>query len=144
MGVICGGAEDVGGRHHAAAVHSGSVERAEREPIRNGAWRGYLMLAFGDSPFALAGALAIGLSFGAEVDLVGYLTARYFGLRSYGRLYGVLYAVVIAGTALSPLGYGLIVDRTKSDSFGLIAASILLLTAAALFCTMRRFEKRIY
>lgn len=99
----------------------------------------YLMLGFGGATFAFLGALGIGLSFGAEVDLVGYLTARYFGMRAYGRIYGVLYAVVLAGTALSPLAYGLVVDATRSYTLGLVGTSVLLTLSAAVFLSMRRF-----
>lgn len=48
-------------------------------------------------------ALAIGFALGAEVDLIGYLTVRYFGLAAYGRLYGILYGSFILGTGFSPL-----------------------------------------
>lgn len=48
-------------------------------------------------------ALAIGFALGAEVDLIGYLTVRYFGLAAYGRLYGILYGAFILGTGFSPL-----------------------------------------
>lgn len=36
-------------------------------------------------------ALLIGLSLGAEVDMISFLTSRYFGMKSYGRIYAVIY-----------------------------------------------------
>lgn len=54
---------------------------------------------------AVAGlsAFTIGLALGAEVDLIGYLTARYFGLAAYGKLYGLLYGAFIIGVGFSPI-----------------------------------------
>ena len=52
---------------------------------------------------APACALLIGFALGAEGDVIGYLTARYFGLRHYGRLYGVLYGVFALGLGISPV-----------------------------------------
>jgi len=47
-------------------------------------------------------ALGLGFALGAEVDLMGYCTARYFGFRDYGTIYGVQYGISIVGVALSP------------------------------------------
>lgn len=88
---------------------------------------------------AFLGAIAMGLSVGAELDLVGYLTARYFGLRAYGRIYAVFYAVVLVGSSLSKVLYGLTVDLTGSYSVGLYGAAVLLAVSAAIFLGMRRF-----
>lgn len=48
----------------------------------------------------------IGLGIGAEVDLISYLTARYFGLRAFGEIYGYLFGVFCLGTASGPLLMG--------------------------------------
>lgn len=52
------------------------------------------------------GAIAIGLANGAEVDLLGYFTARYFNLKAYGRIYGIFYAIYVGGAGLSVVAYG--------------------------------------
>ena len=98
------------------------------------------MAAFGAAAAGL-GAVAIGLSIGAELDLIGYMTARYFGMRAFGRIYGLLYAAALVGSALSPLGYGLIADSTKSYTGGLYAGAVVLLLSAALFLTLPRFPQ---
>ncbi len=51
-------------------------------------------------------ALGLGFALGAEVDLMGYCTARYFGFRDYGSIYGVQYGISIIGVALSPAWMG--------------------------------------
>ncbi|MCK9542591.1 MAG: MFS transporter, partial [Novosphingobium sp.] len=38
---------------------------------------------------AVIAAIVLGLGSGAEVDVMAYLTTRYFGLRHYGKIYGV-------------------------------------------------------
>ncbi len=41
----------------------------------------------------------IGLTQGAEVDVIVYLTTRYFGLASFGALYGGILTALSIGTA---------------------------------------------
>ena len=49
-----------------------------------------LLLGMPSSPLALAiAALLIGLAAGAELDVIAFLTSRYFGMRSFGEIYGV-------------------------------------------------------
>jgi MFS family permease len=55
-------------------------------------------------PFACA--VLIGVASGAEIDIVGYLTRRYFGERSYGQLYGWYFALFFAGNGLGPFLMG--------------------------------------
>lgn len=101
---------------------------------------GLMALAAGGPSYGLFGAVAVGLSFGAEFDFVAYLTARYFGLRSYGRIYGLLYAVTLAGTSASPLLYGLARGAFASYTAVLMTAAATLLACAAVFLTMPRFK----
>ena len=49
---------------------------------------GVLALALFGSTVAVPAAFVIGFSVGAEVDLIGYLVARYFGIPAYGQIYG--------------------------------------------------------
>lgn len=60
------------------------------------------MLAVGGTGLAVPGALIIGLSLGAEVDLMAFLTGRYFPRAVYGQTYGALYALVLIGSAIGP------------------------------------------
>lgn len=93
------------------------------------------------APAGWLGAVAIGLSIGAELDLIGYLTARYFGMRAYGRIYGLLYAAVLFGSAMSPLAYGRVSDVTGGYALALFGAAAVLALAAILFLTLRRFPE---
>ncbi len=90
------------------------------------------------APVAPLGPIAFGIAMGAEIDLIGYMTARYFGLRAYGRLYGLLYSATMVGAGLSPIFFGSIYDATKSYTAALYAASGMLLASALLFLSLRR------
>jgi MFS family permease len=60
-------------------------------------------LAAGLAPVGLAlAAIAIGLSLGAENDILGYLTGRYFNLNCFGRIYGTLLGAYLIGAATGP------------------------------------------
>ena len=95
------------------------------------------------APAAFLGVFAMGLSTGAEIDLIGYMTASYFGMRAYGRIYGLLYAATLIGTALSPTLYGLIFDATQSYTRALYSAAALLCMSALLFLTLPRFNSTV-
>lgn len=100
---------------------------------------GLAILAWAGPEFAVLGALAIGLSFGAEMDLVGYLCARYFGTRHYGKIYGVLYTVVLGGIALSPLLYGALRDSSGNYDSALYSSTLLLGVSVFIFLSLPRF-----
>ncbi len=74
---------------------------------------------------ALIAAIFVGLAGGAEFDLVAYMTSRYFGLRHYGKLYGILFSSVIAGAAIGPLMFGFGFDILGSYAPVLLLASSL-------------------
>ncbi|OYU34802.1 MFS transporter [Novosphingobium sp. PASSN1] len=56
----------------------------------------------------------IGLAVGAEFDIASFLTARYFGLRNYATIYGVLFTVFSIGITFGPLIFSTLYDRTGS------------------------------
>jgi MFS family permease len=76
---------------------------------------GIAFLALGHAiSSALVAALLVGLGIGAEVDIIAYLTSRYFGLRSYGAIFGSIWAVfgVSGGLGAYLMGFGF--DKTGS------------------------------
>lgn len=58
--------------------------------------------------------LSLGLAAAAEVDLVAYLTSRFFGMRAYGEIYGWQLTSFYLGAALGPLAAGLAYDHYQS------------------------------
>lgn len=90
-----------------------------------------LLTAPGDRLAQALAAAAVGLTVGAEVDVIAYLAARRFGLRSFGALYGVLQMALSLGTAFGPLVAGAVFDRSGSYA-PFLMLTIALLAASAL------------
>lgn len=91
------------------------------------------------TPEALAAAvILVGICQGAEVDLIAYFTARYFGMAAYSSVLGVLLLGVAVSSAFGALAFGLVFDRLGSYSHALIASAFLYIAAAALFVWLER------
>lgn len=100
-------------------------------------------LLLADGQVGLAGATAaailIGVGAGAEGDLMAYLTARYFGLRHYGRIYGALFGLFIAVSGAAPFVFGHVFDVTGSYDPVLMIAAVLFVIAGLLPLAMGRY-----
>jgi sugar phosphate permease len=76
---------------------------------------GMLLLAHARTFGAAApAALVAGLGGGCELDLIPYMLRRYFGLRSFSTLYGLVYSTYAVAGAIAPLVLGHIYDKTGS------------------------------
>ncbi|MDA7718027.1 MFS transporter [Pseudomonadales bacterium] len=102
---------------------------------------GILALALLGSAVAVPAAFVIGFSVGAEVDLIGYLVARYFGLHAYGQIYGRQYATFLIATGLSPVILGAIRDATGSYTASLFTAAVFMIVSATLFAKLPKFDQ---
>jgi MFS family permease len=81
----------------------------------------------------LLGAVLCGAGIGAEIDLMAFLISRYFGLRAYGKIYGVMFAFFGIGTGLGPALSGLSFDRFHSYGPIFIVYAMALVVTCALF-----------
>ena len=59
---------------------------------------------------AIVATILIVVGSGAESDLIGYLVGRYFGLKAYGQIFGVVYGIFMLGIAIGPYLFGLAFD----------------------------------
>ncbi len=85
---------------------------------------GMVVLSTGNAAgFAIPAAVLLGLSMGAEIDLLAYLAGRYFGLKSFAVIYGLLFSAFLAGTALGPWAYGAAYDADGSYSVMLLVGA---------------------
>jgi MFS family permease len=77
---------------------------------------GCAILAGADAqtPAALLSAAValVGVGAGAEFDIAAYLIARYFGLRDYGRLFGIQLGLVTAGSVIGPVAFAAMYKAT--------------------------------
>lgn len=78
-----------------------------------------------------------GMMNGAENDLLPFFTARLFGLRSYGEIYGWLVLMALAGTATGIVGFGRLYDATGDYDVALGIASGALTLTALLYLSLR-------
>lgn len=81
-------------------------------------------------------AVLIGLGAGAEVDLLAFLTSRYFGLRRYGSIYAVTFVFFSVAAGLAPAAFGLVFDWSGSYSLALRFAAIGCALGAAAMLTL--------
>lgn len=93
---------------------------------------GCLVFGLGAGHSAPAIAALLGFSLGAEVDLLSYMTSRYFGLATYGAIYGCLYGAFSVGAAAGPVLAGLAYDRLGTYRPSLLASSVGLAIACVL------------
>ena len=73
-----------------------------------------LMLPVHPIAVPMVAVLAFGFAIGGLSPLFPYLTSRYFGLESFGRLFGVLSSLSAAAYATGPLAAGYVFDATHS------------------------------
>ena len=102
---------------------------------------GILALALLGSTVAVPAAFVIGFSVGAEVDLIGYLVARYFGIHAYGQIYGRQYSAFLIATGLSPVILGAVRDATGTYTASLFIAAAFMIVSAALFAKLPKFDR---
>jgi MFS family permease len=77
--------------------------------------------------FALPAAILLGMVLGAEFDILGVLIRRYQGMRSFGRLYGLIFSAFQLGSAIGVAGIAL-----SRSALGGYQSGLLVLVAASL------------
>lgn len=90
-----------------------------------------LIIGEGTVQIVLAAAL-LGLSAGAEVDLLAFLVGRLFRLAVFGIVYGILFGVFLVGSAVGPALLGIAFDIDGSYQVGLQIATAGLVLASVL------------
>ena len=105
---------------------------------------GCALLVGGGIAQAPLAAFLIGFALGAEVDLLAYLTSRYFGLRYYGFLYATVYAVFWIGIALGPALAGQLFDAFGNYDVALRGIIAMLLFGALAAFSLPRFRGSLH
>ncbi len=89
---------------------------------------------------ALLSIVLIGFAVGVEYDLLAFLVARYFGMRSYTQIYSLLYCCFAIGTGFGPAVFGWSFDKTGSYALVLTAAGIALVLSALALLGLGRYR----
>jgi predicted MFS family arabinose efflux permease len=89
----------------------------------------------------VVGIISLGLASGTEIDMIGFLTSRYFGMKRFGQLYGYLFASFVVGSAIGPYMMGLAFVRLHSyePALWMFGAFMLLASGAILSLGPYRF-----
>lgn len=85
----------------------------------------------------------VGLAVGAETDIIPFVTRRKFGVREFGRIFGLIYAMFSVGPVLGPLLMGSSFDTFGSYSPILLAFAASSLAAALLIIYAGRLKTHV-
>ncbi len=92
------------------------------------------------SQLLLAGAL-MGLGLGTEYGVLPYFLSRYFGVRHYGSISGLVYGVIVLTQGVTPFLMDLVFDSTGSYRPAIVAIGAGLIVGALLILRLRPFER---
>jgi MFS transporter, OFA family, oxalate/formate antiporter len=98
-----------------------------------------LMGSSTELPLLMFGGFLLGFAAGTESDVIAYLAARYFGMANYGSIYGALYMPFGIASAVSPILYGAVRDRTGSYDPMLMGAMAMFAVGGALLLLLGRY-----
>jgi len=101
---------------------------------------GCALLMHGGAARAPQAAFLIGFALGAEVDLLAFLTARYFGLRHYGFIYATVYACFWLSSSLGPAIAGRLFDSYGNYQATLAMVIGLMLFSAVMSASLPRYR----
>ena len=104
---------------------------------------GILLLWLAGLRYAVAAVILLGLAAGAEIDLLAYLTARHFGQRAYGAIYGWQYSVFALGYGLSPFLVGLMRDVRGDYHWALLGSAATMAVAALAALSLGASRQRL-
>jgi MFS family permease len=90
---------------------------------------------------AMTSICLIGLAAGAEYDLLAFMVARYFGMKSYGSIYGALYSFFALGAGVGPVVFGSNFDRTHAYTESLHLACALFIIPAVALLSLGRYRQ---
>jgi len=88
---------------------------------------------------ASSAVLIFGFALGAELDIVAYLTSRYFGQENFGFLFGTIGGCLGLATGNGPVVLNRVYDVTGSYTPALWAAIPLCLLSVFLFLCLGRY-----
>lgn len=94
-----------------------------------------------DTPLLVAAAMLLGVGAGAEFDVAAYLVARYFGMRDYGRLFGVHLGLITIASALAPMLSGMLYRNAGTYTPMLAVCGTAFIIGALLLLPLGRYPR---
>jgi len=84
----------------------------------------------------------LGFAAGAELDLMSFLAAKYFGLLHYAKIYAVLYAALALASGIAPMLFARIFDLTTSYDIGFLIAAGLFAIGSLMVLSLGRYPQQ--
>lgn len=79
-------------------------------------------LLLGGIDYAILTAIALGFMLGAEIDLMSFITLRYFGTRAYGIIFALMYGAYTLISIIGPVAGGLLIEARGYEAIYQVAA----------------------
>jgi len=95
-------------------------------------------LTFGTGVFI---AICIGIAAGAELDLLAFLTSKYFGPSDYAKIFGLIFAFFTVGAGIAPPLYGMIAQKYGGYDTVLMLSIVLIVVSIACFLMLGKYPK---
>lgn len=89
----------------------------------------------------MAAAIIVGIAAGAELDLLAYLTARYFGVAHYARIYSMFYAALAIAGGIAPFAFAATHDQFGSYVPAFYVGAGLFAFGSLILLTLGRYPK---
>jgi MFS family permease len=102
---------------------------------------GFLILTFGLIDLVGVAIVCAGLALGAEIDVASYMVSKYFGVKSYGKLFGIIYASLIAGGIVAHPFFGYVYDQYGDYKYATLVSAILMVLGGLLLFRMAPYPK---
>ncbi len=87
------------------------------------------------------GVMLVGIGAGAEFDIAAFLMARYFGLRDYGRLFGIHLGIITVASTSAPWVAGVLFRQTGSFQLMLTLVTAMFFIGAMMLLPLGRYPR---
>ena len=94
----------------------------------------------GGQPMLLAARCLFNFAFTASLPISAYLMTRFFGLKAYAAIYGLIAGIGALGASAAPVVFGRIYDVTHSYRIGYEAWAAAALVAALVYLILPRYR----
>lgn len=103
---------------------------------------GIAMLLYGQNvESSFVAAILMGFGIGAEADLMAFLVTRYFGLRHFATVFGLVFTSYLLGTGFGPYFMGRAFDAAGNYDNALVLCIALIALATVLFTLLGPYDQ---
>ena len=95
-----------------------------------------------EGPMAGFAILLIGFGLGAEIDVVAYMVARYFGIRSFSTIYGMTVFFIAFSSAVGASMLGIAFDWYGNYDVALLVIAASFMAAGCVYLMMGRYPRQ--